>query len=405
MTKPERFLWAENTNHAAGADPWSGQPCKVEPAAGKKLTGFVPAERPPAEHMNWLLNQTGLWARWASVLQVRNWRMGDFSGVTPGADWWIPHCMCSAPVAAGGGFVSLVAVEEQQHYVIRSSVDDTVWTAEGGAAGSLANLWGAPAAAHQHINICANSGGALVAVSDDGATNDLAATSPLAPNWGAIAALALTVRWRACENDWKATPSAAGTTVVGAHTGLLYVYNSTLGAWTTAGTPYAAAVDVIKHTHDTANSYFLAAVTDRVIKSATGLSGTWSVITPSWGAFACSGLGYDADSKRWIAVGYGTAGDLWYSDDDGATWSSWAGAVPMLSANGRKSIACDGHGCWVVTGSTELTGTDDPMYWSVDNGATWNTLAYPTAFASGVAYHNGHFVTCGYSAGYRSLLG
>lgn len=53
--------WATNANHAAGSDPWSGQPSKVEPSAGEKQVGFVPNMKPPAEWLNWLLNNFGAW--------------------------------------------------------------------------------------------------------------------------------------------------------------------------------------------------------------------------------------------------------------------------------------------------------------------------------------------------------
>ncbi len=46
--------WATNTNHPAGADPWSGQPCKVVhpgPAGG-----FVPGQGAGAEYLNYLFN-------------------------------------------------------------------------------------------------------------------------------------------------------------------------------------------------------------------------------------------------------------------------------------------------------------------------------------------------------------
>ncbi len=46
--------WATNTNHPAGSDPWSAQPCKVVhpgPAGG-----FVPGQGAGAEYLNYLFN-------------------------------------------------------------------------------------------------------------------------------------------------------------------------------------------------------------------------------------------------------------------------------------------------------------------------------------------------------------
>lgn len=62
MTRPSVAPdWATNTNHAAGSDDWSGQPCKVQPSAGKVATGFIPDEGLPSEELNYILNNHAQW--------------------------------------------------------------------------------------------------------------------------------------------------------------------------------------------------------------------------------------------------------------------------------------------------------------------------------------------------------
>ncbi len=55
---------------------WATGGSIVEPAAGKKTTGHVAAEQPPAEHLNWLFNLLGQWATYLNAPD----------GITLGAD-------------------------------------------------------------------------------------------------------------------------------------------------------------------------------------------------------------------------------------------------------------------------------------------------------------------------------
>lgn len=72
MGKPsELFQWAIDALFPASANPWGSQPSKVEPPAGKQLTGHIPGEPLPAEYLNFVWNALGKWLHWLN---------GTFSG-------------------------------------------------------------------------------------------------------------------------------------------------------------------------------------------------------------------------------------------------------------------------------------------------------------------------------------
>lgn len=56
-----------------GADPWSGDPTKVDPGTPRKAEGFVP-DKLPAEWLNWMLNALGAWIYWIAF------RLGGLDG-------------------------------------------------------------------------------------------------------------------------------------------------------------------------------------------------------------------------------------------------------------------------------------------------------------------------------------
>jgi len=401
MTKPKIQTWATNTNHAAGGNPWSGQPCKVEPSAGKRSTGFMPTERPPAEQFNWLLHQFSLWERWTAALQLETWAAADFSGVTPPTDWLYPTAVCAVPAYLTTPS-TIVAISDDG-WALFSNSGGRYWVAEGGGANTLQALWGS--VTPSWCGLTGSDHAFKVAACDDGTQVDLIAQCAAAPGvWTTLTpATTGTVRWRAVAHNY-ASPS--GIYVIGGHTGRLNRIVAGGGAQD-SGVPYAAAVDVVAHTHDTTNPYFLAAVTDRVVVSGDGASGTWTVYNPGWTTFQASDLAYDSTSRRWIAVGMAAAGDLWVSDDNGVTWSRRQGVCPWISAAGRKHISCDGRGGWVVTGSSDhsLHSTWDYTYYSVDNGDTWYTTTAPAEVSAGVVYQDGYFVTVGYTGAYCTPAG
>jgi hypothetical protein len=47
---------------------WASDASYVEPTAGKKIVGFAPAERPPAQYLDWLFFTIELWLAWLDTI-------------------------------------------------------------------------------------------------------------------------------------------------------------------------------------------------------------------------------------------------------------------------------------------------------------------------------------------------
>ena len=70
--------WATDTNYAAGASPWSGNPTKIAPPSGLTATGFVPSDPVAAQHMN------------SVIAQMRDW-LAYLEEQTADPDMWMMH--------------------------------------------------------------------------------------------------------------------------------------------------------------------------------------------------------------------------------------------------------------------------------------------------------------------------
>lgn len=69
MSKPGDLpVWATDANYPVSADPWSGQPTKVEPTSGDQALGFTPFQEPAPEIFNWWMNLVYLWILWLNGL-------------------------------------------------------------------------------------------------------------------------------------------------------------------------------------------------------------------------------------------------------------------------------------------------------------------------------------------------
>lgn len=77
-------------------------------------------------------------------------------------------------------------------------------------------------------------------------------------------------------------------------------------------------------------------------------------------------------------------GDISYSDDNGATWTYLAGALPITAgppthatAGMEAHIAGDGYGTFVVTRNNRQAVADGKFWISVDEGLTWTAGEFP----------------------------
>lgn len=67
MAKPSTLLtWATDANYNTPGELYNGTATKVEPTSGRKATGHEPSKRPPAQQLNWVLNNIALWLAYLS---------------------------------------------------------------------------------------------------------------------------------------------------------------------------------------------------------------------------------------------------------------------------------------------------------------------------------------------------
>lgn len=65
MSKPtEDYEWATDATYDEPAQAWDGAANKVNPSAGRRAEGFVPAAKVAADYINYLLNAIGKWLGW-----------------------------------------------------------------------------------------------------------------------------------------------------------------------------------------------------------------------------------------------------------------------------------------------------------------------------------------------------
>ena len=144
---------------------------------------------------------------------------------------------------------------------------------------------------------------------------------------------------------------------------------------------------------DTGNPIWLANVSGSIYRSADHVVWTGPV------ALALNqdnprSLAYSRTSSRWVVAHSGTdLGDISYSDDNGASWTTLAGALSIgaiSNANNEAYIACDGYGTFVVIGAVANAFNDYSHMWvSVDEGITWSRCVPPMQYSATTWTNNG----------------
>jgi len=420
MSKPRRLDWATNANHAAGGDPWSGQPNKVEPAAGKIATGRIPEERPPAEETNWWRNKAAAWLRWVSGVHSRNWTAADFTQVSAvpwpplSAQLWHPGAVC---YDAGNKCFTALNLEGNTitSYDSGDYFNPTVTAYTPGGQGIawadestklLINPpntpWGAvvgSALPGTYVDIASDGAGNRIAVCDDGAGVDLLARSLAYASWTIQTPASTGADWRAVDHD------GSGLWAICDSTG--QIDTSPAGAvWTarTSGLVGGVLPGCLRHTRDAANATWLALDSTNKTTSADGI--TWSAAAHGLPAQPLA-LAYDALYQRWACVASsGGVQYLYTSDNNGTSWTQRA-ALAFTGAAPFWWLSSDQQGVFVVLASEYAASGNNWNVWaSLDGGVTSGRVDLPGGqgldAAAGLAYGE-VFAVVGSGTAWRSL--
>ena len=377
--RPGNPKWATNDNHAAGPDPWSGQPAKVPPSAGKIATGRLPEERPPAEETNWWRWAAALVLTACSSMRAVNYQDGDMSAVgTAGTGiaillQYVEYDPVSGYWAfATGGAGANVCEEVYSH-------GGVIWEEDTPAG------WGGLAMPVYGYSINPINGERAVSL---GAADQLLYTTAGYPGLWA---------------QWNGIGATGNTYAIIENSGTLWVvYNVTTGNLEFQSSPLApgppaagatqpgfgGGVVAIKHSRhaaaevdpsDAGNLIWMAVTLTEVSTSADG--DNWTPAVAHGIANAAHTVAYTASSRRWHLLDP-SAGNLQhcYSDDNGVSWT--AGTVIDTPANDVQArLASDRYGTLVCITIDSVT-KEAHVYATVDDGETWVGVVMPASIAS-----------------------
>ena len=382
MTQPGPMDWATNDVWAAGPD--AGDDTKLEPTAGQIGEGYYTGRRPSPQIRNWLDHRAGLLRRAVARSMLLN----------PRTDW-------DTSLVAAAGMVAATAFDHAHAY---DQVNGEHWlffidNAGGPPYGIESHArayerWSATGNANQNngpvnrldadgshdgkiifSSQLAGGGGHLRYHDFAGGGWQVPATPPaVGLNWGAIC----------CDRDtygngyshWMVgdRPGGGASTIEEAVDALPANCNFANNAAYNA-LALAQDIDGIFHSRhpalalgpsDPGNPVWLVLTPTSVVRSADD-GASWTVAAHGFaGNFSPGSMAYSRTSQRWVLAIGNAAGDVAYSDDNGATWTTIGGA--LAAAANTYDVYCDGYGAFYAH---QRRGLTLPFHVSVDEGLTW----------------------------------
>lgn len=405
MSKPGYFKWAESDAYAAidiGSDN------KLEPQATGQTDGFYRGYRPGPDTVNWLMNRLAHAQRGLARIQVMNHKLI----LTDTTDYQGGRLIASCHTSMGTGLRDIFLFYNDP--VVGSIAE--YHSADGGATWSTPTsspVFAPGVAGGLVIDADGDGSTRRIVVADDGAIADLVryATAIAGGSWTAVTftAGAPTLAWRSvgCDRDTAAAGAAQWCIGDDAGGGSSVLWSSVDGinfavdaAW--PGATVTEPLHGIYHSchpvggfgpSDLGNPTWLVLSDTYATRSADGAAWTAAAhgLALGGGSFGHRSAAYSRAGNRWVVVLPAAAGgDVAYSDDNGATWTTLASALPNFPGAGfEPSICGDGYGTFLVTTAGD-SGSDTRVYISTDNGGTWTTLRLPSAnYAAGAGALDG----------------
>lgn len=372
--RPGPFPHAENDLYIGGPD--IGQGTKTEPPLVLQEDGYYRGYRPAPDCLNWALNRAALAHRSTARMQVANWQQTTSVAILAGYTLESATHHESATATNINAFLFNIAA---------GNVVEEVRSLEGLGLGVPASspVWAAPNAVALIDSDADDIGQRMVAIY--GAINDLVRYNNAygAATWNTAVMGAPALNWQAIGCDRNTAAAANARWLVGddAGGGNSVLFTSTAGnpplfgvvaTWPVIAEP----IRFIGHTchpvgamgpDDLGNPSWLIMTTTRCCVSANGLAWSNQAHGLAGAAPEKRTVAYSRSSRRWVAVlDGGSIGDVAWSADNGATWTTIVGALSPAPAGGiGLEIACDGFGTFVIT---EASGY---IWHSVDDGMTW----------------------------------
>lgn len=395
MARPtdDPAIWSSDVNFPAGADSWNATPTKVDPGAAQVAAGHEPEDMPPAQWLNWLLNNHGQWLEYVkdtpTLAPFSNFRFVDPSDVSSSnvVSWvYRPTVFPGHTLFGTGSAVDGMAITP-------SKFDDD-WIGAYGAVTmtDVVNL-GRPAeildplhANYGRLVAAGTFTDAFIEYSDDGGLNWSQGFTLVVAGGDTIEL----VTWDETNGLFIAV-------------GEDKIYTSPQGtAWTSRTVPAAVAgVNPGSIATNDAGVTLIGYDNELIVRTADGVAyaqeydfalggGTDDVIV--------NGLVWDSANEAFVAAGYRITAQtnqtaILDANGQNGSHTDHGAAFTDVAFKAWTSMDTDGAGL-IFRGHGDTTASGSP-YYSRDGGATWNEYQTLGLRASLVCYGDGKWVLCG----------
>lgn len=132
VVRPQNIpSWANDALINDPGETWDGTPTKTDPGNGKRDDGWLPKEKPPAQHRNYLDNEIGRWVQYFSNMQAMHWFPGGQVGEVTTAG----QINSASGLGYDEGSGAIIAVGRITSIAgeVSISTDGHTWTAIAGA--------------------------------------------------------------------------------------------------------------------------------------------------------------------------------------------------------------------------------------------------------------------------------
>jgi hypothetical protein len=396
MTKPGFHPWAKDDVWTAGPDV--GSDTKAAPPDANRDEGYYRQRRPGPDVFNWQINRNSLIQDTLARLQAANYQHVRTDTTDYGTGAPVGKLMTSCHFGDANlrnticTLIFYDAAAGAEQILEYGGINGVTWSAPGANPVFAAPGAGVPTfldadgSDADHRIVCHDNAVDRVRYNTGGAWANITFTAG-APTyyWLSLACDRNTAGGASAHWVISAFVAAGASAAVWSSTdGINFAAEagfSTANGVTPEGTYHSNHPAGALGPDDVGNPTWLVLGQDSAYRSTD--HATWSsAVALGYDCRNNRSAAYSRPARRWVVAHSDTDfGDVSYSDDNGATWTYLAGALPVeaghIAAGVEAHIAGDGYGTFVVTRHTRTAVADGKFWISVDEGLTWSLGEFP----------------------------